>query len=128
MQDRKTRPEETVPPAAVMIRRLFSAGGSLKILTGSCAGHVLPLREGKEVVIGGNSQESQVVIQKPDVSRKYCSICYGTVPECAYCALDHFGVGTILNERIRLPKGVPFHSLKSSRASLGKGNTALHLK
>lgn len=52
--------------------------GSIKFLSGSCAGYIIPVSEGKHIVIGKDPSCCSVVISKryTAISRKHCDISF----------------------------------------------------
>lgn len=101
--------------------------GTVTCIQGQYKGMEIKLEEKDQLIIGRNSQKSQLILNDPDISRMHCTIRFSPAPDNRYYVTDHSSVGTYLNGSIRLPQGVSTPCPIGSRLTLGNGNNVFIL-
>ncbi|MDO4621257.1 MAG: FHA domain-containing protein, partial [Lachnospiraceae bacterium] len=101
--------------------------GTIVGTVGTFEGQSFPIYDGEVLVIGRNSQMSQLVIPSPDISRKHCAVRYSGA-ENAYYVTDYSSVGTFCKGGGRIPAGQEIKYEAGTEISLGSGKNAFLLK
>lgn len=102
-------------------------GGALQCVVGEYAGAEIPLQPGMELVIGRNSEMSQLVLSDMDISRKHCSIRYSPA-EQSYYITDFSTYGVYINDGARMPQGIAERYPSGTKLTLGQGSNVFILK
>lgn len=101
--------------------------GRIRFISGAYSGAEVELQPGREMVLGRNSELSQLIIQDPDISRKHCSIRY-SVSDGAYYVTDFSTFGVYINDSQRMEKNVEVRCMPGTKLTLGSGNNVFILQ
>ena len=101
--------------------------GKIRCVSGAYSGAEIELMPGREIVIGRNSEVSQLIIQDPDISRKHCSIRYSAA-DGVYYVTDFSTFGVYINDSQRMEKNIEVRCPSGSKLTLGDGGNVFILQ
>lgn len=84
---------------------LLAAKGELNFLQGEYRGQVISLYPSNSLILGRNSQTSQLIFTNPNISRTHCEVRFSP-QENTFYVTDYSSRGTWMNGSIKLQKGV----------------------
>lgn len=123
--DWKEGPRTSVLNDAVTVGGMTA--GKIRCMGGIYKGAEIELQLGKELVIGRNSEVSQLILDEKDISRKHCSIYYA--PEDGnYYVTDFSTYGVYVNDHQRLEKNVRVKCPPGTVLALSSGNNVFILQ
>ena len=105
----------------------ISKMGTLNFISGEYKGARISLKSEEEITIGRNQEICQLVFTEKDISRKHCVIRYSG-KSGHYYVTDYSSLGTIMNDSIRLQKGVETKCSVGTKLTLGSGVNSLILQ
>ncbi len=110
------------------VRKINSAVGSVKGISGTYEGFDIPLNSGETIVIGRDPGVSNIVLEDEQgyVSRKHCSISYDSQTG-NYTVIDYSSNGVILEEGDKIPKSQPVNLMAKTNIYIGSRSNAFKL-
>lgn len=107
--------------------RGINTKGGLHCIAGTYMGADIDLPSGMELVIGRNSQMSQLILPEQDISRRHCSIRYENA-DGYYYVTDYSAFGVVINDSQKMAKGVTTKCSAGTKLTLGSGSNIFILK
>lgn len=102
--------------------------GTIECIGGDYKGGKITVNSGEELIIGRNSQISQIVLPDMDISRIHCSIRFSQTEHLYYVTDLSSYETTYLNDTIHIKKGQCIPCPLGSKLTLGNGKNQFILK